>query len=82
MTSRKFVSQQMGKAMIFEDYKALVHCAADAYDKKSKATTRATCNAYSYDLDIYDLVEYLYVGHDLDTNIDMIYANVTHTMEE
>ena len=73
------VSQQMGKATTFEDYKALVHSAADAYDKNSKATTHATRNAYSHGLDIYDPVEYLYDGHDLNTNIDTIYANAAHT---
>ena len=54
------VSQQMGKANTYEDYKALVHSTADAYDKKSGAKKCATCNAYSHDLDVSDPVDYLY----------------------
>ena len=62
------VGQQMGKATTLEDYKALVHSTADAYDTKSGAKKCATCNAYSHDLDVYDPVDYLYNGYDLDTD--------------
>ena len=75
------VGQQTGKATMFEDYKALVHSAADVYDKKSRVKKRTTHNAYSHDIDVYDPVDYLYDGYDLDTDIDMIYANAANTCE-
>ena len=75
------VGQQIRKATMFEDYKALVHSAADAYDKKSRVKKCATSNAYSHDIDIYDPVAYLYDRYDLDTDIDMIYANTANTHE-
>ena len=70
---------------MFEDYKALVHSTADAYDKKSRAKKCATHNAYSHNLDIYNPVGYPYKGYDLDMDmdmdIDMIYANAANTHE-
>ena len=75
------VGQQTRKATTFEDYKALVHSAADAYDKKSGAKKCVTCNAYSHDIDIYDPVDHIYNGYDLDTDIDMIYTNAADTCE-
>ena len=62
MTSRKFIllasrGEKLQHLKITS--KALVHSAADAYDKKSEVTTHATRNAYSQGLDIYDPVEYL-----------------------
>ena len=75
------VGRQTGNATTFEEYKALVHSAADVYDKKSRAKKHATHTAYSHDLDAYDPVEYLYDGYDLNTDIDTIYANTADTHE-
>ena len=73
------VSQQTGEATTFEDYKVLVHSTADAYNKKSRAKKHATCSAYSHDIDVYNPVDYLYHRYDLNTDIDMIYANAANT---
>ena len=59
----------------------LVHSAADAYDKKSGAKKHATHKAYSHDFDVYNSIDYLYDGYDLDTDIDTIYANAANTHE-
>ena len=74
------VNQQTGKATTFEAYKALVH-SADASDKKSGEKKDATCNASSCDLDAYNPVDYLHDRYDLNTDIDMIYANAADTRE-
>ena len=71
--------QQTGQAITFDDYKALVHSVADAYDKRSRAKEWATHNAYSHDIDVYNPVDFHYDGYDLGTNIDMIYANAADT---
>ena len=75
------VGQQMGKSTTFEDYKTLVHATTDAYGKKGGAKKCATHNACSHDLDVYNPVGYIYERYDLDTNIDMIYANAANTRE-
>ena len=75
------VGQQTRNATTFEEYKALVHSAADEYDKMSRAMKHATRNAYSHDLDAYNPVDHLYNGYDLDNDKDMIYANAADTHE-
>ena len=37
---------------------------------------------HSHDLDAYNPVGYLYEGYDIDTDIDMIYANAADTVKE
>ena len=75
------VGQQTRNATTFEEYKALVHSAADAYGKKSGVKKCAAHNAYSHDIDVYDPVAYLYNGYDFDTDIDTINANAANTHE-
>ena len=74
MTSRKFV---LSATRWEKHWYTLLQM--HMHDEKSKLTTHATHNAYSHGLDVHDPVEYLYVGHDLDTNIDTIYVNAAHT---
>ena len=64
----------------FQDYKALLLLATDAYDMKHAMKRYSICNAFYHNLvDLTVAYKYDRYGHDIDTDIVTIYANAAKT---
>ena len=68
------------KPHAFKDYKALMTSAADAYYAKRTAKRCPKCNAFLHNLGNHNSgVDYYDDRYDIDTTIDIIFANAART---